>query len=213
MVLNEDGGSDDGQVQFRDLVSQGILQDIPAWSTAPAAAARIASTGIDDGSDDVGSEDSDSGSTDDDDDSTSASSDGSDSAAGSSSDTSSDPSSDSSDSDPDPSSSADTGDDGDTGTYDNAQTTLNTLSFAGHQISNVYTALKGFEREWDACSSTPYLRSAAARQVVTYDDPQSLEMKAVFVRYAGLLGVNMFDIHGDTDSWDLTDALRRGLGL
>ena len=45
------------------------------------------------------------------------------------------------------------------------------------------------------------------------DDPQSLEMKATFARYAGLRGVNLFDIHGDTDEADLADALRRGLGL
>ncbi|KAM5540432.1 hypothetical protein V8D89_005890 [Ganoderma adspersum] len=71
----------------------------------------------------------------------------------------------------------------------------------------------GFVREWDRCSSTPFLRSQEMRQIVTYDDPASLEMKAQLVRQVGMLGVNMFDIHGDTDEWDLTDALRRGLGL
>ncbi|KAI9001092.1 glycoside hydrolase [Trametes punicea] len=71
----------------------------------------------------------------------------------------------------------------------------------------------GFERGWDACSSTPFLRSAAARQVVAYDDPVSLEMKAQLVREAGMRGANMFDVHGDTDEWDLADALLRGLGV
>ena len=66
---------------------------------------------------------------------------------------------------------------------------------------------------WDACSNTPFLRSAGAQQVVAYDDPVSLEIKAQLVREAGMRGVNMFDVHGDTDDWDLTDALRRGLGL
>ena len=77
----------------------------------------------------------------------------------------------------------------------------------------LFAGAGGFVRMWDACSSTPYLGSAGARQVVAYDDPQSLEMKATFARYAGLRGVNLFDIHGDTDNADLADALRRGLGL
>ena len=40
---------------------------------------------------------------------------------------------------------------------------------------------------------------------ILYDDPVSLEIKAQLVLQAGMLGVNMFDIHGDTDEWDLTD--------
>ncbi|KAJ6628768.1 glycoside hydrolase [Mycena sp. CBHHK59/15] len=71
----------------------------------------------------------------------------------------------------------------------------------------------GFTRYWDKCSSTPYLRSPSAGQLVAYDDPQSLGMKAAFAKRVGMLGVNMFDIHGDADGWDLTDSVRRGLGL
>ncbi|KII95055.1 glycoside hydrolase family 18 protein [Plicaturopsis crispa FD-325 SS-3] len=71
----------------------------------------------------------------------------------------------------------------------------------------------GFTRYWDGCSSTPFLRSSGASQVISYDDPESLGMKASFVKKVGMLGVNMFDVHGDTDQWDLTDSLRRGLGL
>jgi chitinase len=210
LVVNEDGGTDDGQVQFRDLVKQGILQYIPAWSSAAARVsnahkdvdAAVSGSGDGDGSssdDDSGdgyNAGYDSGSEDD-------PFEGSDSGSGSGS---------GSNSDPDLSGSFSSFDSGNT-TLPIVDATLNALSFAGHQIVNVFTALQGFERKWDVCSSTPYLRSAAAKQVITYDDPQSLEMKAVFARYTGLLGVNMFDIHGDTDGWDLTDAVRRGLGL
>ncbi|CAE6478866.1 unnamed protein product [Rhizoctonia solani] len=76
-----------------------------------------------------------------------------------------------------------------------------------------YVGAGGFSRLWDVCSSTPYLVSQNAKQVVAYDDPQSLGMKAAFARGAGLLGVNMFDVHGDTENWTLTDAIREGLGL
>ncbi|KAI0269122.1 glycoside hydrolase superfamily [Gloeopeniophorella convolvens] len=77
----------------------------------------------------------------------------------------------------------------------------------------VYTGCGGFTRQWDACSSTPFLLSGAGNQVITYDDVQSLGLKAEFAKQHGLLGVNMFDLHGDTDQWELVGTLRQGLGL
>ena len=71
----------------------------------------------------------------------------------------------------------------------------------------------GFERSWDACSSTPFLRSESAGQVVTYDDPDSIWLKATVANAYGLRGVNFWDAYGDEDSWPLVDAARRGLGL
>ncbi|KAF5388225.1 hypothetical protein D9615_000516 [Tricholomella constricta] len=71
----------------------------------------------------------------------------------------------------------------------------------------------GFERHWDSCSSTPYLRSASTHQIVAYDDPESLGKKAAFAKETGLLGVNLFDTHGDTDQWDLTVTVRKALGV
>jgi chitinase len=69
----------------------------------------------------------------------------------------------------------------------------------------------GYTRFWDRCSSTPFLRSTHAGQVITYDDPESVGMKAKLAREFRLKGVNMFDVHGDTDNWDLTDAAIRSL--
>lgn len=79
--------------------------------------------------------------------------------------------------------------------------------------SGVYEGSGGFEREWDECSNTPWLKSVATGQVVTYDDPESLSLKGQFARQAGLRGVNMWDMSGDDEIWSLTDALRAGLGL
>lgn len=76
-----------------------------------------------------------------------------------------------------------------------------------------YYGCRGFTRAWDECSSTPYLRSEAEGQVIAYDDVQSLGLKSEYARQRGLLGVNIFDLHGDTDQWELVDSLRRGLGL
>ncbi|KAH7931317.1 glycoside hydrolase family 18 protein [Leucogyrophana mollusca] len=69
----------------------------------------------------------------------------------------------------------------------------------------------GFERGWDSCSATPFLHNPQSGQLIPYDDPQSLALKAAFVRKMGMAGVNLFDIHGDTDAWDLTDSLRKNL--
>lgn len=77
----------------------------------------------------------------------------------------------------------------------------------------VYVGCGGFTREWDVCSSTPFLHSEAGAQVITYDDVESLHLKATYARQRGLLGVNIFDLHGDTNQWELVDSLRQGLGL
>lgn len=71
----------------------------------------------------------------------------------------------------------------------------------------------GFTREWDSGSATPFLHSPYTGQVIAYDDPESLRMKATLAKDLDMLGVNMFDVHGDTDRWDLIDAVRSGLGL
>ena len=77
----------------------------------------------------------------------------------------------------------------------------------------IFSSSGGFERRWDSCSDTPFLRSTSSGQIITYDDPESLGMKAAFARQVGMLGVNMFDIHGDIDQWDLIDSIRKSLGL
>jgi hypothetical protein len=71
----------------------------------------------------------------------------------------------------------------------------------------------GFTRHWDLCSSTPFLRSEFAEQIITFDDPHSLSLKAAWVKESEILGVNIFDVHGDTDDWDLVDSIRKGLGI
>ena len=69
----------------------------------------------------------------------------------------------------------------------------------------------GFTREWDECSATPYLRSSSVEQVISYDDIESLSIKAAWVKKMHMGGVNLFDIHGDTPQHDLTHALRANL--
>lgn len=79
--------------------------------------------------------------------------------------------------------------------------------------SSYFLGSGSYTRYWDACSSTPFLVSQSQHKVIPYDDPASLQLKAEYAMSRGIGGVNMFDIHGDTLQWDLTDALRAGLGL
>lgn len=82
-----------------------------------------------------------------------------------------------------------------------------------HNSAAAFIATGGFERRWDGCSDTPYLRSTVSKQIITYDDPESIGLKAAFAKQVGMLGVNFFDVHGDTDGWDLTDSARKSIGL
>ena len=151
LVVNEDGGTDNGQVQFRELLRQGALQAYDSTSGAPGTHDSSVKSG----------------------DRTPAF----------------------------------------TGTFSRPDAARLRADIEDRESGRFFAGGNGFVREWDACSNTPFLRSKEARQIVTYDDPVSLEMKAQLVRQAGMLGANMFDIHGDTDERDLTDALRRGLAM
>ncbi|KAK7061836.1 MPN domain-containing protein [Favolaschia claudopus] len=116
--------------------------------------------------------------------------------------------------------------DADEGDNDNQKSQNVKLTYDGNQIQfrdlvkqgaltrksdGTHGGSGGFTRYFDECSSTPWLRSASSRQIVTYDDTESLTMKAAYVKKVQMRGVNMFDVHGDTDGWDLVDSLRRGL--
>ncbi|EJF61166.1 glycoside hydrolase [Dichomitus squalens LYAD-421 SS1] len=159
LLVNEDGGTDDGQVQFRELVRQGALAPYSSSPGAPAITTNSSSAP--------------------------ASADGTPQSATPAYD----------------------------GTFGGEDAALLRAAIEDREPRSLFAGAHGFVREWDGCSSTPFLRAGDARQVVAYDDPVSLEMKGQLVRQARMLGVNMFDVTGDTDGWDLTDALRRGLGV
>ena len=86
----------------------------------------------------------------------------------------------------------------------------------GKQVPNVYanfgniadTMLNaGFTRYWDSTASAPYLYNAATRTFVSYEDVQSLELKAHYVITHKLAGVMFWDYSGDPKGV-LLDALQ-----
>ncbi|KAK4705493.1 chitinase, partial [Phenoliferia sp. Uapishka_3] len=76
-----------------------------------------------------------------------------------------------------------------------------------------YTGTNGYTNMWDKCSNTPYLYDTDRAIVITYDDPKSMILKAQLAKASNLAGINMWDISGDTSSWTLVNAYRKGMGL
>jgi len=69
---------------------------------------------------------------------------------------------------------------------------------------------EGYVRVWDPQAQQPYLWNAATRSLICYDDPESLAVKARYIRAHGLGGA-MFWQYGDDPSGALLDALDGGL--
>lgn len=64
----------------------------------------------------------------------------------------------------------------------------------------------GFVRYWDAAAKVPYLYNAGAQVFVSYDDPESMRLKAEYVRRNHLAGVMFWEYFGDP-SGALLDAI------
>jgi chitinase len=68
----------------------------------------------------------------------------------------------------------------------------------------------GFVRCWDSRAQAPYLWNAQRRMFITYDDPESLGLKAQYIKRRGLAGA-MFWQYYDDPSGALLGALYTGL--
>jgi chitinase len=68
----------------------------------------------------------------------------------------------------------------------------------------------GFLRRWDATAQAPFLWNADQRIFISYDDPESMRLKASYVRDKGLGGV-MFWQYAEDPSGALLDALHTTL--
>jgi chitinase len=68
----------------------------------------------------------------------------------------------------------------------------------------------GFVREWDARAQAPFLWNAQTRAFITYDDPQSISIKAEYVRKHRLGGMMFWELSQDSRGV-LLDAIVTGL--
>jgi chitinase len=69
---------------------------------------------------------------------------------------------------------------------------------------------QGFVRYWDARAQAPYLWNATSRVFITYDDPQSIAIKAHYVLEHRLGGVMFWELSQDREG-ELLEAVTRGL--
>ena len=78
------------------------------------------------------------------------------------------------------------------------------------QLVADYIGKNGYVRHWDESAQEPYLWNAAIREFVSYDDPQSLALKAQFVKAQRLGGVMYWEQSQDPNG-DLLDVLANAL--
>ena len=64
-----------------------------------------------------------------------------------------------------------------------------------------------YTKRWDDTSKVPYLVDASGTMVLSYDDEQSLGLKADYIKSKGLLGAMYWNIEADDASWTLSKAL------
>lgn len=83
----------------------------------------------------------------------------------------------------------------------------------GGSFQGIKTRLEnkdGFVRYWDDLSKAPYLYNAARQIFVSYEDEQSVGLKAQYVKERGLAGIMFWEYHGDPEN-KLLDAINQGL--
>ncbi|MCE9620039.1 MAG: cellulose binding domain-containing protein [Planctomycetes bacterium] len=63
--------------------------------------------------------------------------------------------------------------------------------------NGVFTGAGGYTRHWNAQAKVPYLYSAAKKQFITYDDPESMRAKVDFANQESLGGVMFWELSED----------------
>jgi chitinase len=67
--------------------------------------------------------------------------------------------------------------------------------------------LRLFTRYWHDEAGVPWLYSAKLQIMISYDDPESMRLKAGYVKENGLGGIMFWELSGDTDDYALLDAI------
>lgn len=74
-----------------------------------------------------------------------------------------------------------------------------------------YGSLTGFEECWDEQAKVPYLVNKQGELVFTFENLESLKLKAAYIKEQGLLGAMYWEFYGDADDLTLSKALYEGL--
>jgi chitinase len=76
-----------------------------------------------------------------------------------------------------------------------------------HHIVDVYLSNSSFTRYWDSEAQVPYLHSETEGIFISYEDPESLEVKMDFILEKGLGGAMFWELSGDTSTQSLGSVL------
>ena len=82
---------------------------------------------------------------------------------------------------------------------------LNKGTYRGKPLARAVT------RRWESTSMVPYLVDDAGKNVLSYDDPESVEAKAKYVKTNGLLGAMFWEYRYDTEDHALLKPLVKTL--
>jgi chitinase len=77
------------------------------------------------------------------------------------------------------------------------------------ELSEKLIGRQGFVRYWDDQADAPYLWNSTSRTLISYDDPQSIAIKACYVREHHLGGMMFWDLSSDRND-ELLDVIARG---
>jgi chitinase len=78
-----------------------------------------------------------------------------------------------------------------------------------------FVGAAGYTRYWNAAAQVPYLYSPAAQRFITYDDPESTQIKMNFANQKSLGGVMFWELSEDTalPGASLLDTIFQGMKL
>ncbi|OAA55438.1 chitinase [Cordyceps fumosorosea ARSEF 2679] len=76
-------------------------------------------------------------------------------------------------------------------------------------LSSPTTASAPWVRQWDSTSQTPWLFNPQTKTFISYDDPQSLKIKADYAASKGLAGAMVWSLNMDSPTNDLLNVIRR----
>lgn len=60
---------------------------------------------------------------------------------------------------------------------------------------------------WDNTAKVPYLTNASGDMILSYDDEESIGLKADYIKSKGLLGAMYWNIEADDRQWILSKAV------
>jgi chitinase len=78
------------------------------------------------------------------------------------------------------------------------------------ELADKFIGRQGFVRYWDDRAKAPYLWNSATKTFITYDDPQSINIKAQYVKAHHLGGMMFWELSEDRND-ELLDVIARSL--